>query len=132
MRRRTLLVLFGASGLGLFVASFGSEVQFSPDSFEHRRVRTFSLPHFGFNRLQVPLAKFPRDSYRVKIVRFWLDEGYLAAAPRPPERWDTVSGQASWRGAYWGRAECLWVRGMLDSDKTADRWIAWSRANPAL
>lgn len=145
-RRRIFLVIIWVVGLSLPVIVLAQgerqETQFSPDSFQHRMVRTYAIPFTDTTVLAIP-----KDAYnRFRIVQFWIDEGYLVGSLQKPSRWDIVGGwQSRVRKSYKGPASEFWAWMAADSaslkvqvpqrvwtDEETDRWIAWSRRNPQL
>jgi hypothetical protein len=128
--RRGFLVLsaLALAVVGLVVTlGAGGERQFCPATLEHRGVAIYTVPYIG-----IVVWSSPYEPERLRIVRFWYDEGY-ARAGGPPERWHLVTSWVSWRRfSGSGRAKMFWHMAGCQGDEDAEEWIAWSRRHPAL
>jgi len=130
VRRRLLWFTGGSTLLALLVLPLGcgSLSQFSPVTFEHRGVQTWDVPYTG-----VRVVSIPGQPRRVRIVQFWIDEGYLKPEPGPTERWDVITGEGF--GRQWshsGSSKSFWYGCLCGNDESAEEWIAWSRRHPDL
>ncbi len=105
----------------------GGESQFSPDTYEHRGVRFLYVP--GTDAIA---WTWPSKPTRLRIVRFWIEEGYFTPATNASQ-WDVINVWGSSiidrkRGS--GGAKAFWYRAACNTDENAEKWIAWSRQHP--
>ena len=128
---RLWAILFAVVGVVMLILLIGGhygESQFSPDSFETRGVSCYYIP-----QTNLEVLRWPGKPYRMKIVQFWIDNGYLPETSPRAKRWDVISG---WhplpRQIYSGSAKAFCYKAGCNTDEMADEWINWSRQHPDL
>ena len=101
---------------------YGQEgiAEWSPDTLEYRSRKLARVPILG-----IPAFATPYETNGNPLLNYLIAQGYWKSTASSNPRWHCIF---HWTSRYNGHGSLYYVM----ATRQRDRWIAWSKANPAL